>query len=92
MYKTYKMYIMTRTVTATELKVKTSEILDDVAFNKTTSLIERNGRLIAKLVPLENYANRENRVRVALKDSFGSIPDFPLVKRYKSRRPIPKFD
>lgn len=68
---------MITTVSATELKNKVSDVLNEVAFKGNTAIIERHGKIIAKLVPPSNLDNVLNKY-------FGALPDFPDVT--KSRR------
>ncbi len=44
---------MTTIISATELKNKVSEVLNDVAFKGNVTVIERYGKPIAKIVPTE---------------------------------------
>lgn len=79
---------MTRTITATELKVNTSVILDDVAYKGTTILVERHGRPMIKITTIPNEADLESR----LDKYFGIMPDFPKIKRLRAKRPTVKFN
>ena len=77
-------------VSASELKRNTAEILDKVHYGKNVTVVEKFGKAIAKIVPIEEKENDINDVEEILKATFGSIPDFPDVtsKRYFRRRDI----
>lgn len=70
---------MITTVSATELKNRVADILNDVAFKGSTAIIERHGKVIAKLVPAGNL----DRV---LDKYFGALPDFPDVTKFRKSR------
>lgn len=53
----------TRTATATEMRVHMGEILRDVSENGTNVLVQRAGRTIAVVIPVEQYENREEQDR-----------------------------
>lgn len=71
-------------ITATELKNKISEVLNLVYFKNTSAIIERHGKAIARIVPIEREApskkSRKN-IKETLDNLFGSIPDFPDITR-----------
>ncbi len=46
---------MSRTVTATEAKLKFGEILADVSHGKNCVVIEKQGKEVAALIPKEDY-------------------------------------
>lgn len=70
---------MTTVISATELKNKVSEILNDVAFKGNIAVIERYGKPIAKIVPAENLDKVLNKY-------FGALPDFPDVTKFRRSR------
>ncbi len=78
---------MTTTISATELKNRVSEVLNEVVFKGNVAIIERYGRPIAKVVPVEEKSllTREE-VRKALRATFGSLPDFPDVTKFRRSR------
>lgn len=88
MYKIVKMYIMTRTITATELKVKTAEVINDVAYKRNVVVVEKHGTPLLKMVPFPSSIDLEKNLDMY----FGISPNFPKVKRYRTRRPVVKFD
>lgn len=55
----------TRTVTATEARVRLGEILRDVDENGTAVIVERGGRAVAVVIPIEQFrqSDREERER-----------------------------
>ena len=77
-------------VSASELKRNTAEILDKVHYGKNVTVVEKFGKAIAKIVPMEEKEKDISDVGEILKATFGSIPDFPVVtsKRYFRRRDI----
>lgn len=82
---------MTTVISATELKNRVSEILNEVAFKGNVAVIERYGKPIAKMMPIEKKGllSREE-IRKVLDATFGSIPDFPDVRssRYFRKRKV----
>ncbi len=76
---------MTTVISATELKNKVSEILNDVAFKGNVAVIERYGKPVAKIIPTDESLRLE-RLKKALDQSFGSIPDFPDVTKMRRSR------
>lgn len=81
---------MTNVISASELKNNVSEILNEVTFMGNVAVIERYGKPIAKIIPIDKSLNLA-RLKKALDESFGSIPDFPDVTkdRRSRRRKIP---
>lgn len=72
---------------ATELKNRVSEVLNDVAFGGNVAVIERYGKPVAKVVPIkENKSLSREETRKALDVTFGSIPDFPDVTKFRRSR------
>lgn len=79
----------TFTVTATELKRNPADILNRVAYERKTALVERHGKIIAEISPTKTAVKKNTKDLQAIWDSFGgSMPDFPDVKkaRYFSQR------
>lgn len=70
---------MTIVISATELKNRVSEVLNDVAFGGNVAVIERHGKAIAKIVPAENLDTVLNKY-------FGVLPDFPDVTKFRKSR------
>lgn len=72
-------------ITATELKEKISEVLNLVYFKNTSAIIERHGKAIARIVPIEREEAPSKKSRKNIKETldnlFGSIPDFPDITR-----------
>jgi len=79
---------MTTVISATELKNKVSEVLNDVTFKGDIAIIERYGKPIAKIVPVRETFRSKEEIRRVLDETFGSIPDFPDVtkERYFRKR------
>lgn len=70
---------MTTVISATELKNRVSEVLNEVAFKGNVAVIERYGKPIAKIVPAENLDKVLNKY-------FGALPDFPDVTKFRRSR------
>lgn len=70
---------MTTIISATELKNRVSEVLNDVAFKGNVAVIERYGKPIAKIVPAENLDKVLNKY-------YGALPDFPDVTKFRRSR------
>ncbi|MCL5676118.1 MAG: type II toxin-antitoxin system prevent-host-death family antitoxin [Patescibacteria group bacterium] len=66
-------------VSATELKNKTAEVLNAVVFGNDTVLVERYGKTLAKIVPVKEEKKTSKTENLA--KYFGSLPDFPDVKK-----------
>lgn len=73
-------------ISATELKQKISEVLNNVYYMNHTTIIERHGKPLAKIVPIDMCRHSHKKIDALLKRSFGSIPDFPDVKKYRRGR------
>lgn len=72
---------------ATELKRKTAEIINEVVFARREAIIERHGRPVARIIPVIKLETVKSKTAI-LKKYFGSIKDFPAVNklRYFRRR------
>lgn len=77
---------MTMIISSTELKNKVSEILNNVAFKGNVAIIERYGKPIAKIVPVKDEKRVVGDIRKALNETFGAIPDFPNVTKFRRSR------
>lgn len=78
---------MTTIISATELKNRVSEVLNEVTFNGNVAVIERYGKPIAKIVPVEDSIKKgKEEIRKALDSTFGSLPDFPDVTKFRRSR------
>ena len=78
---------MKNIITATDLKNRTAEILNDSYFKGKTILVGRYGKPIAKIVPIRDTTNNTIKFKKVLKTTFGILPDFPdITKARKSRR------
>lgn len=80
---------MTTVISATELKNKVSEILNEVAFKGNVAVIKRYGKPIAKIVPADK--NLQESITEVINRYFGAMPDFPDVTKFRrsGRRKIP---
>ena len=78
---------MTTVISATEFKNKVSEVLNDVAFRGNVAVIERYGKPIVKVTPIEiNQLSGRDEIRKALDATFGALPDFPDVTKFRRSR------
>lgn len=68
-------------VSAITLKNNVSNILNEVYFNKRTTVIKRYGEIIAKIVPVDK---KNKDVRSVLDKYFGALPDFTLVSKRRN--------
>lgn len=77
-------------ISATELKNKVAEVLNKVYFGGDVTIIERFGKPIAKIVPVDEKKENKANLTEALKETFGSMSEFPEVTKYrKSRKHYP---
>lgn len=77
---------MKHTFSASELKDKVSDILNDVYFKKRIAIIERYGKPIAKIVPVDTIERSVADAKKAVESTFGVIPDFPDVTKDRVSR------
>lgn len=77
---------MKNTITATDLKNKTAEILNESYFRGKTILIGRYGKPIAKITPIKEKSKDMMFLKKILKKTFGTLPDFPQVTKYRKSR------
>lgn len=74
-------------LTATELKRRTAEVINEILYARREAIIERYGRPVARIVPVIKLEAVKSRT-AAMKKYFGSIKNFPTVSklRYFRRR------
>lgn len=72
---------MTTVISATELKNRVSEVLNEVAFKGNVAVIERYGKPIARITPIREVKRSREEIRKVLDATFGSIPDFPDITK-----------
>lgn len=81
---------MINTISATELKNKLSDVLNLVYYNETVTIVEKHGKPVAKIVPVDRPNKMSKKdIKKVLDETFGSIPDFPDVTKartFHSRR------
>lgn len=72
----------TTSISASELKRNTADVLNRVYYEKIVAVIKRHDEPIVKIVPIEKNKSR--------KSYFGIMPDFPDVTklRYFRKRKI----
>lgn len=75
-------------ISATELKRNVAEVLNSVYYKKNTTIIERFGKAIAKIVPVEEKKEGKKTITKILDRYFGVLPNFPETKniRYFRKR------
>lgn len=78
-------------ISATELKNNVASILNEVYFNGKVAVVERYGKPIAEVMPLVGEKRSTEDVEKALEVTFGILPDFPNVTKFRRprRRKIP---
>ena len=82
---------MTTVISATELKNRVSEILNEVTFKGNIAVIERYGKPVAKIVPVREVIRSKEEIKRVLDETFGSIPDFPDITKdryFRKRKTI----
>lgn len=77
---------MTMTISATDLKNKVSEVLNSVYFGGNVAIVERYGKPIAEIVPVEKPKPDKINIKKALDATFGILPDFPDVTKFRHSR------
>ena len=81
-------YMDTGTISATELKRHAAEVINTVYYNKRTLIVERHGKPIIKIIPVEIENSKSGDMASLLDKYFGAIPDFPEIKRTRQRRKV----
>lgn len=79
-------------VSATDLKNKAADILNEVMFTGSEMIVERYGKPVARITPISR-SNRLGKVDIkkVLDRTFGSDPDFPEVTKFRTfGRKVPK--
>ena len=75
----------TFTVTATHAKQNFADLLNRVAYEKKTALIEKHGKVIVRVVPEKNTPPKKSLQEIW--DSLGgSMPDFPDVTKFRRNK------
>lgn len=79
---------MTTVISATELKNRVSEVLNEVAFKGNATVIERYGKPIVRIVPIDDKARKMSKkdVKRVSDETFGILPDFPDVTKFRRSR------
>lgn len=84
---------MSNTISATDLKNKAADVLNNVIFTGSETVILRHGKPVAKIVPVKRHVStiRVIDIKKAIDATFGSLPDFPDVTKFRRsrRRKIP---
>ncbi len=77
---------MNYSISASKLKSKVADVLNDVHYKKNIAIIERYGKPIAKIIPMDMSHKNISHVKKALNDYFGVLPDFPEVTKKRASR------
>ncbi len=79
---------MTTVISATELKNKVSEVLNNVYFTGNETVIEKHGKPIARIVPINDKVKKMSKkdIKRVLDETFGILPDFPDVRKVRRSR------
>lgn len=70
-------------ISTTKLKTDTADILNMVAYGNTEAIIERHGEPLVRIVPIKELKRSTEEVRNAIDITFGSLPDFPEVTKFR---------
>lgn len=68
-------------ITATEFRTKAADILNRVMYERKVIQIDRHGKAIAKIIPIDDALATTLKERIMM--SYGAIPDFPDVKKFR---------
>ena len=79
-------------VSATDLKNRVADILNNVIYTGSEVIVERHGRPVAKITPISgSFERRKVDIKRVLDKTFGSDPNFPEVTKFRSfRRKVPR--
>ena len=66
-------------LSSTDLKRKTAEVLNLVAFGEVTAIVERYGEPLVKISPIKKTSTGVKNLEKTIEGSFGMIADFPEV-------------
>ncbi|MCA9369763.1 MAG: type II toxin-antitoxin system prevent-host-death family antitoxin [Pseudomonadales bacterium] len=69
------------TISATQLKNNTADILNRVAYEQVEILIKRHGKTVAKITPTETKNYQE-----VVDATYGMLPDFPTAEEIRAMR------
>ncbi|MCH7640831.1 type II toxin-antitoxin system prevent-host-death family antitoxin [Patescibacteria group bacterium] len=77
----------TTTITSTELKRDTAEVLNKVAYGDVVAIVERYGEPLVEIHPVKSARKTKKlSLKEAIDKTFGSIPDFPDVTKDRVSR------
>lgn len=78
---------MINSISASDLKNKTSEVLNSVYYRRETIAIKKHGRTIAKIIPVVTDKRRAlTEINEAITKTFGLLPNFPDVTKFRRSR------
>ncbi len=79
---------MTTVISATELKNRVSEVLNTVYFKGTETVVEKYGKPIVKIIPINDKAKKMSKkdIKRVLDETFGILPNFPDVTKFRRSR------
>jgi len=72
-------------LSSTELKRKTAEVLNLVAYGKAIAIVKRHGKPLVKISPIKKSGKKTNLTK-KLKNYFGVLPDFPFPSKNRHFR------
>lgn len=76
----------TVTVSTTELKNNLSDIINSVYYEKKTTIVERHGKPLLKLMPITEKRVEKRDINALVDKYFGILPDFPDVTKMRHMR------
>lgn len=76
----------TITISATQLKNKTSNILNEVIFNGAVAIVSKYGKPLVKIMRVEEAETTAPNFEAILSHYYGSATDFPEVDKNRPFR------
>lgn len=78
-------------VSATDLKNRVADILNEVIFTGSEMIVERYGKPVVKITPIDKAKKAKKNMSEVIDRYFGALPDFPDVTKFRRsrRRKIP---
>lgn len=79
----------TFTVSITELKHNISDIINRVNYEKKEAVVKRHGKTVVHIIPHKETPSKtkgKKSLAKALEETFGAIPDFPDVTKFRRNK------
>lgn len=73
-------------ISATDLKRKAAEVLNMVYYKKRIAVVERFGKALVKISPVEDEKVEPKDIKTVLNRYFGAASGFPDVKKERKFR------